>query len=188
MFFYYLSLLQLPVFLCSISSSFPVLPVVITAAFAEGFYVTIWCLAQEMLWILRTTSCCHDHFKSNSRAMERHLVTEGVPRQLWRAPCQARRKASRKLRACLSCIVHCTAETSATFFPEYCVSVVELGVKTFCRPCYVQRGKQIEKCVACHPDQWYTCSLLGFLCDCKRRGGRRRKAHTADDVIDQHVN
>lgn len=27
-----------------------------------------------------------------------------------------------------------------------------------------------------------------FLYDCKRRGGRRRMAHTAHDVIDQHVN
>lgn len=49
------------------------------------------------------------------------------------------------------------------FFPEYCISVVKLGVKTFCRPYRIQREEQIEKCVACRHDQWYTSSLLGFF-------------------------
>lgn len=60
------------------------------------------------------------------------------------------------------------------FFPEHCVSMVKLSAETLCRPLYVQRGEQIEKCVAYHRDQRYTNSLVVFFV-CLWKEGREGK-------------
>lgn len=145
-------------------------PVVITAAFAEGFYVTIWCLLRKRLesWGWRVVPWC---ILTATAMSWRDIPSLKVSPGSCGVPfCQPTRKPSRKLWARLSCIVHCTAETSTAFFPDCCVSVVKLGVKTFCRPYCVQRREQIEKCVACHHDQWYTSSLLGFFVWLQKEG------------------
>lgn len=106
----------------------------------------------------------------------------------WRCPqaimaCSFANAGGRLPRSCghvCPMFLHCTAETSTEFFSEHCVSMVKcknavkLGAKTLRRPLYVQRGEQIEKCVAYHRDQWYTNNLVVF-CVCLWKEGRGGK-------------
>lgn len=88
------------------------------------------------------------HFKSSSRVLKRHLITGGVPRQLWHAPLLAPEEDFQE--AVGTYVLDLTLDSRhqvvvvvfvwLVFFPEHCVFMVKLGAKTLCRPLYAQSG------------------------------------------------
>lgn len=96
--------------------------------------------------------------------MKRHLVTEGVPRQLWHF--SFANPVGRLPRCCRHVCPRSYAaqqKQAPGVFSKHWVSVVQLGATALPRPLYVWREERNEKCFACHSDQWCTNSLVVFF-------------------------